>query len=145
MALPMKLKTNVSVLLIVTLSLLFTTLLFKEVAATGRQRQLMTEKGINVHSSNEAVAAAGGRLTLWQSIETGRLNEHLLKPPPSHRFVAAVEGGSPGPAYNTYVPTCPPCRQEKEQRKKVDGTADLMSSYETSINGGKHASVYHIY
>lgn len=105
MAVPMKLKTNVSLLLIVALALLFSTLLFKEVAATGRQRQLMTENSINVHSCNEAVAVAGGRLTLWQSIETGRLNEHLPNPPPPDRFVAAAEGGCPGPASSIHVPT----------------------------------------
>lgn len=141
MAVPMKVKTNVFVLLIVTLGLLFMMLLFKEVTATGRQRQLMTEKSINVHSSNEVVAAVGGCLTLWQSIETGRLNEHLPNQPPPHRFVAAAEGGSLEPVSNIDVPTCPPCRHEKEQRKKVDGKADLMTSYDTSINGGKHASL----
>lgn len=55
----MKLKTNVPVLLIFILALLIATLSLKEVSAACRQRQVMTDKRINVHSCSEAMAAAG--------------------------------------------------------------------------------------
>jgi hypothetical protein len=57
MPLPMKMKTNVS-LLVVVLTLLMTTFLFNEVFAT--TRQMIREKGIIVQSSVEAAAAARG-------------------------------------------------------------------------------------
>ena len=113
MAVPMKPKTNASVLVIVNLALLITTLSFKEVSATGRLRQLITDKSISVHSSNEAVAAAGGRLTFWKSLETDQLNEHLPNPPPPFTFVSAAAEGSPGLSCNIHVPTCPPTRTER--------------------------------
>lgn len=99
----------------------------------------MTEKSMNVHPSNEAMAAAGGRLTLWQSLANSQPSLIVPKPPPPHKFVAAAA------ARLSHVLTCPPTRQEKEQRKKVDGKAELMKSFQTSVNGGKHASAYPIY
>lgn len=143
--LPMKMKTNVSVLVVAALTLL----MFMEVSATCRQRQMITDKSSNVHSSVEAAAAVGG-LSLWQSLPSGQPNQNVPQPPPEHKsrnvhysFEEAATKGPPGPHCNPNVPTCPPSRPTKrEQQLKVNGKSELMRNYETSINAGKHASAH---
>jgi hypothetical protein len=148
MPLPMKMKTNVS-LLVLALTLVMTTVLFKEVFATSRQRQMITEKGINVQSSVEAAAAARG-LALWQSVQNGQPNRDVAKPRPQHKsnsVHSSFEEVAAGSQCNKHVPTpCPPTPQaKKEQQVKGNGKAELMTNYQTSINAGKHASTYHSY
>jgi hypothetical protein len=63
MPLPMKMKTIVSVLVVAALTLL----MFMEVSATCRQRQMITDKSSNVHSSVEAAAAVTNRFPIRAS------------------------------------------------------------------------------
>ena len=71
MTLPMKIKTNVSVVAAATVTLLMTTLLFKEASATSRQWEMITDKE----------AAAGGGLTLCQSLGNGLSSPHVPTSP----------------------------------------------------------------
>jgi hypothetical protein len=86
-------KTNVSVLLVAALTLL----MFMEVSATCRQRQMITDKSSNVHSSVEA-----GGLALCQSLPSGQPNHHVPLPPPEQKsrnvhysFEKAASGKGP--------------------------------------------------
>jgi len=142
----MKMKTNVSVLLVAALTLLITTFSFMEVSATCRQRQMITDKSSNVHSSVEA-----GGLALCQSLPSGQPNNHVPLPPPEQKsrkisFEKGASRKSPGPQCNRHVPTCPPSGQaKKEQQVKASGKAELLTNYQTSINDGKHASADYSY
>jgi hypothetical protein len=138
----MKMKTNVSVLVVAALTLL----MFMEVSATCRQRQMITDKSSNVHSSLEAAAAVGG-LTLYQSLPGGQHNQHVPQPPPEHKSTKVHYSFEEvaGPHCNPNVPTCPPSRptkREQQQQLKVNGKSELMRNYETSINARKHASAH---
>jgi hypothetical protein len=136
----MKMKTNVSVLVVAALTLL----MFMEVSATCRQRQMITDKSSNVHSSVEAAAAVGG-LALYQSLPGGQPSRHVPQPPPEHKSTNVHYSfeEAAGLHCNPNVPTCPPSPPTKrEQQLKVNGKSELMRNYETSINAGKHASAH---
>jgi hypothetical protein len=136
----MKMKTNVSVLVVAALTLL----MFMEVSATCRQRQMIIDKSSNVHSSVEAAAAVGG-LALYQSLPGGQDNQHVPQPPPEHKSTNVHYSFEEAATHcNPHVPTCPPTKREQQQQQqlKVNGKSELMRNYETSIDAGKHASAH---
>jgi hypothetical protein len=143
----MKMKTSVSVLIVAALTLLMTTLLFKEVSATCRQRHMITDKSINVQSPVEAAAATAEGLALWQSLQHAQPNSDVPKPPSPHKssnvhssIEAAAAQGPPGLRCSKNIPkSCPPSRPtQEEQQVKVNGKAEI-----TSINAGKQASAHY--
>ena len=74
--LPIKIRTNVSIVVAAAITLLMTTLLFTEASATCRQREIITGKD----------AAAGGGLTSSHiSLATGQPKAHVPTPPPPHK------------------------------------------------------------
>ena len=131
-------KSSALVLVAAALTLLVTTLLFKEASATCRQREMITDKE----------AAAGG-LAGWQSLANAQPNPNVTKPPPPHissnaqSSLEVTAAGSPGPICNPNVPTC--SLSQPEKLLKVIGNAELKRNDQTSINAGKQASVDHTY
>ena len=163
----MKIKTNVSVVAAAAVTLLMTTLLFKDTSATGRQWEMITDKE----------AAAGGGLTLWHSLGTGLSNSHVPtpphessngqpngdfpKPPPPHKSSnVSAAARSHGPLPKVSKPPEPnknrifskagvtskychdpnvPCPRppRRERGVKMNNEEELTSNDHTSVNAGK--------
>lgn len=145
-------KTNVSIILLTALALLMSTSFFKEgpfflVAASP------------ANQSNGNVPTPPGphkRSSVRSSLKAApQPNPHV--PTPSHqrtihssvgvwaaRAVSKCPPALPQCPPNAPSPRCCPSDSNEQQQLKVNGKAEFLRNYESSIDAGKHAPADHI-
>ena len=167
---PMKMKTNMSVIVVAALTLLMITLLFNTVPnipvvaaappTCAPNQNVPTPPGC--HRQQEASAgrqpveasAAGGR-QLPVGAYGPPSNGHVIPSPPrQHENVhSSIEASAaarcpPSSSCNPHVPTPGCCSGQKskmEHQLTVDGKAGLIGNYKTSMKARKQASPDHTY
>ena len=159
MIVPMKMKTDVSVLVVAALTLLMITLLFNAIpnipvvaaapptCAPGHN--VPTPPGCHVEAS-----AAGGRQSVAGAYGPPSNGHVIPSPPRQHENVhSSIEASAaarcpPSSSCNPHVPTPACCSGQKskmEHQLTVDGKAGLIGNYKTSMKARKQASPDHTY
>lgn len=153
MPFPRKMKTNVSVILLTALALLMSTSFFKEgpfflvAASPANQPNGNVPTPPRPHKSSNVPSALKA---------APQPNPHVPTPPHQrnvHSSVGlwaarAVPGCPPAspqcPRNAPSRPGCCPSDSKEQQQLKVNGKAEFLRNYESSIDAGKHAPADHI-
>ena len=158
---PMKMKTNMSVLVVAALTLLMITLLFNAIpnipvvaaAPTCAPNGHVPAKCPPSQLLHVDASAAGGSQPVGAYGPPS--NGHVIPSPPrQHENVhSSIEASAaarcpPSSSCNPHVPTPGCCSGQKskmEHQPTVDGKAGLIGNYKTSMKARKQASPDHTY